>query len=138
MVTINDPHSTALVVKPELVSAQLDAEINDQPPTGLVTGGADLPPIAPGGDIPAPQALRSLKPRRFHGTVNLDATRVGRDAGKIAEEVIAHLVGLVGSTVTVTIEVSADIPEGAPENVVRTVTENSKTLKFTSHGFEVE
>ncbi len=25
---------------------------------------------------------------------------------------------------------------GAPENVVRTVTENSRTLKFTSQGFE--
>ena len=79
-----------------------------------------------------------MKPRRFHGTVLLDATRVGRDAGKIAEEVIAHLAGLVGAKVTVTIEVSAEIPDGAPEQVVRTVTENSKTLKFTSHGFEIE
>ena len=62
----------------------------------------------------------------------------GRDAGKIAEEVIAHLASLVGAKVTVTIEVSAEIPDGAPEQVVRTVTENSKTLKFTSHGFEIE
>ena len=30
----------------------------------------------------------------------------------------------------------ACIPEGAPESVVRTVTENSRTLKFASHGFE--
>ena len=35
------------------------------------------------------------KPRRFHGTVTLDPARVGRDAGRIADEVIAHLVGLV-------------------------------------------
>jgi hypothetical protein len=34
--------------------------------------------------------------------VTLDATRVGRDASRIAEEVIAHLAGLVDSTVTVT------------------------------------
>jgi hypothetical protein len=136
LVSINDPHSTALVVKAELVSAQLDTERNEQPPA--VNGGGDLPPFAPVGDVPVPQAPRTLKPRRFHGTVNLDATRLGRDAGKIAEEVVAHLVGLVGSTVTVTIEVSAEIPDGAPDNVVRTVTENSKTLKFTSHGFEVE
>ena len=32
----------------------------------------------------------------------------------------------------------AEIPDGAPENVVRTVTENSRTLRFTSHGFEEE
>jgi len=30
------------------------------------------------------------------------------------------------------------IPDGAPENVVRTVTENAAALKFASHGFEEE
>lgn len=29
-------------------------------------------------------------------------------------------------------------PSGAPDQVVRTVTENSRTLKFTSQGFEKE
>ena len=51
---------------------------------------------------------------------------------------IAHLAGLIGASVTVTLEVEAVIPSGAPDNVVRTVTENSRTLKFTSHGFEKE
>ena len=65
--------------------------------------------------------------------------RVVRDAGKIADEVITHLVGLVGSSVRVTLEIEAEIPGGAPENVVRTVTENSRTLKFESNsGFETE
>ena len=80
----------------------------------------------------------TAKPTRFHGTAILDPTRVGRDASRIADEVIAHLVGLVGATVTVSIEVQAEIPDGAPDHVVRTVTENSRTLKFTSHGFEKE
>jgi BioD-like phosphotransacetylase family protein len=63
---------------------------------------------------------------------------VGRDASRIAEEVIAHLSGLVGAKVTVTIEVEAEVPSGASDHVVRTVTENCRTLKFTSHGFERE
>jgi len=46
--------------------------------------------------------------------------------------------GLVGAKVTVTLEVEADIPTGAPDHVVRTVTENSRTLKFTSQEFEKE
>jgi hypothetical protein len=33
--------------------------------------------------------------------LTLDSARVGRDAGKIAEDVIAHLSGLVGAKVTV-------------------------------------
>ena len=72
----------------------------------------------------------------FHGSVSLDPTRVGRDAGRIADEVIAHLAGLVDSKVRVTLEIEADVPAGTPDNVVRTVTENSRTLKFTSHGFK--
>lgn len=68
----------------------------------------------------------------------LDPARVGRDAGRVAEEVIAHLTGIVGATVTVTLEVEASIPSGASDHIVRTVTENSRTLKFKSHGFELE
>lgn len=49
---------------------------------------------------------------------------------------ISHLNGLVGSTVKVTLEIEADVPGGVPDNVVRTVTENSRTLKFSNHGFE--
>ena len=79
------------------------------------------------------------KPRRYHGTVTLDPARVGRDAGKIADEVLTHLVGLLGSSVRVTLEIEAEIPAGVPDNVVRTVTENSRTLKFaTNSGFETE
>lgn len=63
---------------------------------------------------------------------------MGRDASRIADEVIAHLVGLVGSNVKVTLEIEAEIPSGAPDQIVRTVTENCRTLKFTSQGFEKE
>ena len=80
----------------------------------------------------------TLRPKRFHGTVTFDATCVGGDASRIADEVIAHLAGLVGARVTVTIEIEAEIPAGAPDHVVRTVTENSRTLRFTSQGFERE
>jgi hypothetical protein len=44
----------------------------------------------------------------------------------------------MGSTVKVTLEIEAEIQTGIPENVVRTVTENSRTLKFTTQGFEEE
>ena len=70
--------------------------------------------------------------------MTLDTARVGRDASKIAEEVTAHLAGLIGANMKVTLEVEAEIPSGAPDEVVRTVTENSRSLKFTSHGFETE
>jgi predicted AAA+ superfamily ATPase len=141
IVTLTDAHAPELVVKPNVASRQLEAERVVPAPGGAPGqpsgGGADPTPILLGG-IPPREPQMAAKPKRFHGTVELDATRVGRDASRIAEEVISHLAGLVGATVTVTIEIQALIPSGAPDNIVRTVTENSRTLKFTSQGFETE
>ena len=36
------------------------------------------------------------------------------------------------------LEIEAALPHGAPDNIVRTVTENARTLKFKSQGFEEE
>ena len=136
-----DDSDQGLLIRPEAARRQMDAETPSQP-TGIGTGltPADSKPEPepalpdehpPGADAPS-------RPKRYHGTVLLDPTRVGRDASVIAEEVITHLVGLVGSSVRVTLEIEAEIPSGAPDKVERTVTENSRTLKFTSHGFEKE
>lgn len=137
MISEND---SGLIVRPDVALAQLQAES----PTTTVSGDANgtAPVKAPGPGQPSeigPDIAVQLAPKRFHGTVNLDAKRVGLDASRIAEEVISHLVGLVGTDVKVTLEIDADIPEGTPPNVVRTVTENSRTLKFNSgSGFENE
>jgi hypothetical protein len=91
-----------------------------------------------GSATPATNPHQAPRPKRFYGTVVLDTTRVGRDASVIAEEVIAHLAALTGAKVRITLEVKAEIPEGVPDNVVRTVTENSRTLRFANQGFEQE
>ena len=90
-----------------------------------------------------PERLHRTNQRRLSlcgsmGRSPLDSSRVGRDASRIADEVISHLSGLVGARVTVTLEIEAEVPSGAPDHVVRTVTENSWTLKFTNQGFEKE
>jgi len=133
------PDSTGLVVKPDVAAKQLDAEAESQKPHKPDEKGGDQddrenkdqPPPPPPGP-PAPQ------PRRFHGSVRVDPTRVVRDAGRIADEVIAHLAGQTGAEVTVTIEIEARLRNGASDQLVRTVTENSRTLKFDNQGFETE
>jgi predicted AAA+ superfamily ATPase len=78
-------------------------------------------------------------PQRYYGRVTLDPNRVGRDAAKIAEEVIAHLAAVFGAQVKVTIEIEAEIPNGASPQLVRIVTENGRSLRFEAgHGFEQE
>ena len=129
--------STGLLVKPDLAWQQMDTETPEPPPgPGPGPGPGPDPGPGPGPDptLPPPES----KLRRFHGTVRLDPARVGRDASRIADEVIAHLVGQVGAEVTVTIEIEASLQDGASDQIVRTVTENCRTLKFTSQGFESE
>lgn len=139
---LTDAHAPGLVVKPDVANRQLDAERATPTPGGSqgTSHGYDAGPTpTPPEAVPQGQHQpTAVQLKHFHGMAVLDATRVGRDASRIADEVIAHLVGLVGSTVTVTIEVEAEIPDGAPDHVVRTVTENARTLKFTSQGFEKE
>jgi len=143
MVTLGDAHAPDLVVKPDVASKQLESErsarqadgVTGQSPAG---GNAGTTSPLPGTTQTSSVPPGAVKPKRFHGTAILETARVGRDASRIADEVIAHLAGLVGASVTVTIEVEAEIPDGAPDHVVRTVTENSRTLKFTSQGFEKE
>ena len=132
---------SGLLVKPEIARKQLDAEKPKDAPTatppGATPGGAS-PTGEPGADGASPATAPAKTVRRFHGSAPLDPARVGRDAGRIADEVVSHLAGLVGSKLRVTIEIEAEFEGGVSDQVVRTVTENSRTLKFTSHGFETD
>jgi len=141
-VEISEANLSGLLVRPDIAQKQLQAE--SAPPPAIAVGnaiGSEAARVAVSDD-PTSETFSKPKPapspRRFHGSVTLDPTRVGRDAGRIADEVIAHLTGLMGARVTVTLEIEAELPNGTPDHVVRTVTENSRTLKFTSHGFESE
>jgi len=135
-----------LLVKPEVALRQraLEQEAVGAMTSGLTVSHAPLPSTTStvgeqklaASSAPTPPGAAS--PRRFHGSVVLDPLRVGADAGRVAQEVIAHLMGLPGVHVTVTLDIEATLPEGLPEHVVRVVTENCRTLKFTSHGFERE
>lgn len=146
-VSITDRDTPGLLVKSEVAKRQFERETVRQAPS---PGGkpVDKPsddPVAPTPpdqkhipEPPPPGPVSPPKPKRFYGSVELDAARVGRDASRIAEEVIVHLEGLVGSTVKITMEIEAEIPDGTPDNVVRIVTENSQALRFKTQGFENE
>ena len=106
-VSLTDADAPGLLVKPDVARQQMDAK-----PPVRSRQRLDRPRPAGPGPQPGPKGPPAPTPKRFHGTVNLDPTRVGRDASRIADEVIAHLAGLVGAKVTVTLEVEAEIPFG--------------------------
>jgi len=143
------PDDPGLLVRPAVARAQIEAESQSGNSglgggekgtiggSGGATGGEGVPgptgggtPAGPVGPEPKPQ------PKRYHATVALDPMRVGRDAARVADEVIVHLTALGGARVRVTLEIEAEVPDGVPEHVVRIVTENGRALKFESQGFE--
>ncbi len=143
--------SVGILVKPDVARKQIDEETEAATAAAVAAGagstaglaggeGAGRPSYMAPGAASAPAAVPAgpIPPRRYHGTVKLDPARAGRDASRIADEVIAHFAGLEGADVTVTLEIEASIPAGASEQLVRTVTENSRTLRFESFGFEEE
>jgi len=124
---------SGLLIKPEVALNQAKAETTVE---GSAPAVGVMSIVTKPGITPSPTS--DHRPTRFHGSAPLDPSRVGRDAGLIAENVISHLASIVGADVKVTLEIEAKIPDGAPDHVVRTVTENSRTLKFTDQGFEAQ
>jgi predicted AAA+ superfamily ATPase len=136
---------SGLLVRPAVAQRQLAEESAASAPVVVRTPSgvpqASQAPEADGAIVsPTPPLAAVVKPppRRYYGSVTLDPQRVGRDASRIAEEVIAHLAGLVGARVTVTLDIAVNTSEGVPDNVVSIVSENSRTLKFADFGFERE
>ncbi len=120
---------SAVIVRPEVAQEQLDGQQQPhQPPP--------IPPGTPGGTVSAPPRPRLIT--RYHGTVSLDPQRVNREMATIVEELIQRLTGLTGTQVDITLEISAERSSGFDDATVRTINENSRTLKFKSHGFEGE
>jgi predicted AAA+ superfamily ATPase len=122
--------ATSVVVKPDIARRQLDED-------------ADAAGVKVGGDTNGEDSVERERvetvasdPKRFYGAVALDPMRLPRDASLVADEVVKHLAAFVDADVEVRLEISANREEGFPDDVVRTVTENAKTLKFQPHGFE--
>lgn len=140
-VWVDGENPLGLLVKPDAAQRQLAAET---PSTGggtittTTNTGSGTTPTTTTETGGSQQTTSVAGPKRFHGAATLDSKRVGRDAGRIADEVVAHLAGILGARVKITLEIEAEIPSGAPDHVVRTVTENCRTLKFDSQGFEKE
>ena len=126
----------ATLVRPEVAHEQLEAMRQAQesikpPPNPQLIDRQD--PI----DDPIEPAQPQLT-TRYHGTVSLDPQRVNREMSMIVEEIIQRLTSLTGTDVEITLEISANRPSGFDDATVRTINENSRTLKFKNHGFEGE
>ena len=124
----------SLIVKPELATAQRQAEARPVADK-VVTGGGEV--VTPVAEMPLPgggQAPRTL--RRFFGAKTLSDSSAALDFATLSREVLSHLVGDTGTQVRIRVEIEAERSDGFSESTVRTVKENAQALKFDDAGFE--
>jgi hypothetical protein len=123
------------LVKPVVAKKQKEEERKPEEPTFVLNPGgppSNIKDPTPNDVVAAAPALKT----RFHGSIELDPTRMGRDAGKIADEIVSHLTSLGGAKARIVLEIDIEVPNGIPDDRVRIVNENSNTLKFKSQEFE--
>ena len=87
-------------------------------------------------DEPSVSVPDVKKNRHFSMDVPLDSVRINKEISTYVSEVLSHLMNLPGAEVDIRLDVDIHVPDGAPSNVVTTVSENCRTLKIESFRFE--
>ena len=126
----------SVLVKKEVAQQQADEEERKLQEQKEKAGGSkiEIKPSKSEKEILDESKTQVFK--KFYGRVDLDPTRMARDVGQIAEEITQHLVALPSANVEISLEINADVSDGIPENKVRILLENCKTLKFKNNDFE--
>jgi hypothetical protein len=129
--------SQSFLVKPEVARKQMD--VGAIPNQSHDVSGEDQTDPSDNSKKDTDEEKVTVEPflhKRFYGSVKLNPVRLKRDVDQIADEVLQHLTGLVGADAKITLEIDIRVPTSIPENVVRTVTENSKVIGFHVKEFE--
>ncbi len=100
-------------------------------PVQLGTGGA-----LPAGTGTTPAVAVQSKARSFYGSAEVNAATAKMRLVQIAEEIIAVLASDPNAKVTVSVEINAEYPNGASDQIKRAVSENAGSLGFKTKTWE--
>lgn len=99
-------------------------------------GGQTLPSEITGRHGGGSVVTPASKKTRFFMSVKLDNTRVNKEINAYLTEIIQHLNSVPGAEADLTLEVSVCAEDGFPASIMRTVSENCRTLKVKEFSFE--
>jgi hypothetical protein len=132
---------TLLLIEPQAAKAYDAAH-----PSTSVTGDRPMPSLVPGGqpgaaEGPEPTGAEksdtaAKRAKSFHGAADVAPSAAKFRLVQIAEEIIAILNSDPNASVKISVEISADFPDGATDQVKRAVSENAKSLNFGSAEWE--
>jgi len=136
---------TLLLVEPE-AAKQYAAALAKPSATATVTGADGAADTASGGGPAAPSGgatatggatgPASLRPKSFHGTVDVPPATAKMRLVQIADEIVSLLVSDPNASVKVVLEISAEFPDGAKDTIKRAVNENARSLGLKSADWE--
>jgi hypothetical protein len=77
-----------------------------------------------------------IKSREFYGSVEVATATAKVRLTELADEIISVLAQDPHANLTITLEIKAEFPDGAPDNIRRAVSENAANLKFKNSTWE--
>jgi SNF2-related domain len=126
---------TLLLIEPDAAKAYEAVH----PPVGVTPPGPTPPgPVPPGPrpPEPGPAPIPTLKAKTFYGSADVTPATARLRLVTIAEEIIAVLSSDPNATVKITVEIAADFPDGASDQIKRAVFENASHLGFKTKTWE--
>ena len=127
---------TLLLIEPGAANSYEEAhrtpevEPGDDEKLKLISGATKTGGTTPPKVIIPDGGTKMARPRTFHGTVEVPAASAKFHLSQVADEVISQLCRDPNANVKVTLEISAEFPEGASDQTRRAVGENTSTLGF--------
>ncbi|MBL9178169.1 MAG: hypothetical protein JNM65_08905 [Verrucomicrobiaceae bacterium] len=95
------------------------------------TGGSSQPPAPP-----AAGSASAAKSHSFFGSVEVNPSTAKMRLVQLAEEIISVLSSDPNAELKVTMEISADFPNGVSDQIKRAVSENANSLGFKTKDWE--
>lgn len=138
---------TLLLIEPGVASAYQAQELAKQPRpaaaasptvnTGMREDGSGA--FSPGNPVANPGSQvgwRSARARLFHVNVEVPAATAKMRMVDLADEIISVLASDPKAALRVSVEISAEFPEGASDQMKRAVSENAASLNLKSAEWE--
>ena len=129
-----EPDRAREVAAEQAAAAAARGEADPGHPLGGVLPAAGGPAIVGGG--PPAGSPAAPKPKAFHGSVVVTASVAKSQLVTLADEIITLLASDPTADVRVTLEIAADFPEGASDQIKRAISENATALSFNTAVWE--
>ncbi|MDT3684030.1 MAG: ATP-binding protein [Pseudorhodoplanes sp.] len=142
---------TLLLIEPETARAYEQANRTKAPNSDVgsgptVTTGADtspdypLPSTTPGGGLSDPGGKPlvpgAAKVKSFFGSADIPTATAKMRLVQIADEIVSVLASDPNANIRLTVEISADFPDGVNDSIKRAVSENARSLGLKAADWE--